>query len=194
MLPSNRRERNTLCHRVMPGRRSGDCPIMRAKRPPGNIQRPAGLKIARFRKRPFRPGHTRLASTSEQGESKLLFRPRNKRIVAARTHGPRLFVPFQLPLPPMRILSVGELADVVPVERPHDSDARQHRGAAAGRDQDQGFHRVLPLRRARPWEAPARAPEAFPHYPTIVRKRAAWSSKFDQEKADQRCATDQSAL
>ena len=148
MLPSNRRERNTLCHRVMPGRRSGDCPIMRAKRPPGNIQRPAGLKIARFRKRPFRPGHTRLASTSEQGESKLLFRPRNKRIVAVRTHGPRLFVPFQLPVPPMRILSVGELADVVPVERPHDSDARQHRGAAAVRDQDQGFHGVLPLRRA----------------------------------------------
>jgi len=102
MLPSNRRERNTLCHRVMPGRRSGDRPIMRAKRPPGNIQRPAGLKIARFRKRPFRPGHTRLALTSEQGESKLLFRPRNKRLVAARTHGPRLFVPFQLPLPRMR--------------------------------------------------------------------------------------------
>jgi hypothetical protein len=107
-----------------------------------------GSKLLAFENNPVRPGHTRLASTSERGESKLLFRPRNKRIVAARTHGPRLFVPFQLPVPPMRILSVGELADVVPVERPHDADARQHRGAAAGRDQDQGFHGVLPLRRA----------------------------------------------
>jgi hypothetical protein len=35
----------------------------------------------------------------------------------------------------------------VTVQRLHDADAREHRWAAVRRDQDQGFHRRLPLRR-----------------------------------------------
>jgi hypothetical protein len=57
------------------------------KRPPGNIRRPPGLKIACFRNDPVRPGYGRLALASEGGESKLLFHRRNKKVVATRTHG-----------------------------------------------------------------------------------------------------------
>jgi hypothetical protein len=39
-----------------------------------------------------------------------------------------------------------ELANVVPVQRPHDADPREHRRAAvAFGDEDQGFHRGLPF-------------------------------------------------
>jgi hypothetical protein len=58
-----------------------------------------GLKIACFRNGPVRPGYGRLALASEGRESKLLFHQRNKQIVAGRT----LFIPFQLPLSPMRV-------------------------------------------------------------------------------------------
>jgi len=56
------------------------------KRPPGNIRRPTGLKIACFGNGPVRPGYGRLASASEGHESKLLFHQRNKQVVAVRTH------------------------------------------------------------------------------------------------------------
>jgi hypothetical protein len=69
------------------------------KRPPGNIRRPAGLKIACFRNGPVRPGYGRLASASERRESKVRFHQRNKQVVAGRT----LFIPFQLPLSLMRV-------------------------------------------------------------------------------------------
>ena len=71
------------------------------KRPPGNIRRPTGLKIACFRNGPVRPGYGRLALASEGVESKLLFHQRNKQIVAGRT----LFIPFQLPLSPNACLT-----------------------------------------------------------------------------------------
>ena len=43
------------------------------KRPPGNIQRPPGLKIACFRKCPSATVYARLALVSVGGESKLLW-------------------------------------------------------------------------------------------------------------------------
>jgi hypothetical protein len=56
------------------------------KRPPGNIRRPTGLKIACFRNGPVRPGYGRLALASEGRESKSLFQQRNKKVVASRAH------------------------------------------------------------------------------------------------------------
>jgi cold shock protein len=40
-----------------------------------------------FENGPVRPGFRRIALASEGGESKLLFRQRNKKVVATRTHG-----------------------------------------------------------------------------------------------------------
>jgi hypothetical protein len=54
-------------------------------------------------------------------------------------------IPLQLALAPMRVLAIGELADVVPVKRPHDADSGEHRWPATG-DDHQGLHRSLPLR------------------------------------------------
>jgi len=48
------------------------------KRPPGNIRRPPGLKIACFRKMPVRPGCTKLALPSDGDDSKLLFRSKEQ--------------------------------------------------------------------------------------------------------------------
>ena len=48
----------------------------------------------------------------------------------------------------MRLFAVGiEHALDVAVQSSHDADARKHRWAAVLRDQDQGFHCRLPLRR-----------------------------------------------
>ena len=53
----------------------------------------------------------------------------------------------QLPAAPVMVLPVRiKLPNVAAVQRPHDTDAREHRRAARYRDQDQGFHRSLPLR------------------------------------------------
>ena len=51
-------------------------------------------------------------------------------------------------LPPMSILArwIEHPLDV-PVQCPHNTDAREHRWAAERRHQDQGFHRGLPFRR-----------------------------------------------
>jgi hypothetical protein len=60
-----------------------------------------------------------------------------------------LFVPLELPLSPTRVLAIGiEYARIVAVDRPHDADARQHRGSGPGCDEHQSFHGVLPFRRA----------------------------------------------
>ena len=48
----------------------------------------------------------------------------------------------------MRFLSIGEHALEVPVQSPHDADARQHRGPAVFRDEDQGLYGRAPFRRA----------------------------------------------
>jgi hypothetical protein len=46
----------------------------------------------------------------------------------------------------MRILAIGiEHPLDVPVQGPHDADARKHRRPAERHHQDQGFHRCLPL-------------------------------------------------
>ena len=47
----------------------------------------------------------------------------------------------------MRFLSIGEHALEVPVQSPHDADARQHRGPAVFRDEDQGLYGCAPFRR-----------------------------------------------
>ena len=48
---------------------------------------------------------------------------------------------------PMMVFTVRiENAFNTAVQRPHDTDARKHRRAARCRDQDQSFHRGLPLR------------------------------------------------
>ena len=55
-------------------------------------------------------------------------------------------IPRQFPPTPMMVFAIGiEHALDVAVQRSHDADAREHRRAA--RDQDQGFHSGLPLRR-----------------------------------------------
>jgi hypothetical protein len=71
------------------------------KWPPGNIRRPPGLKIACFRKCPSAPVILNFALVSRAGESKLLFRQRNKEVVAGRAH-----VPYPIP----RICRLGSLS------------------------------------------------------------------------------------
>lgn len=47
----------------------------------------------------------------------------------------------------MMTFAVGvEIPNVVPIERPHDADAREHGRAAKLRDQEQRFHCGLPRR------------------------------------------------
>jgi len=81
--------------------------LISMKRPPGNIRRPPGLKIACFRKMPLSPRFARLALASEGGESKTPFPQRNKKLVAARTQNSGSIVPLQLPLSPMRVFAIG---------------------------------------------------------------------------------------
>jgi hypothetical protein len=48
----------------------------------------------------------------------------------------------------MRLFAIGiEYPFLVPVQRPHKADPRQHRRSAARCDEHRGFHRVLPFRR-----------------------------------------------
>jgi hypothetical protein len=57
----------------------------------------------------------------------------------------RLLIPFKLPL--ALFLAISEHALLIPVQRPHHADTRQHRRAAT-RDDHQGLHCCLPFRRA----------------------------------------------
>ena len=61
----------------------------------------------------------------------------------------QLSIPRQLSPAPMRIILARwiELALDVAIQRPHYTDAREHRRAAMRRYQDQGLHRRLPFRR-----------------------------------------------
>jgi hypothetical protein len=57
-------------------------------------------------------------------------------------------ISLQLPAAPMMVFPIRlKLANVAPVQCPRDTDASKHRRAARRRNQDQGFHRRLPLRR-----------------------------------------------
>jgi hypothetical protein len=86
-----------------------------------------GSKLLAFENGPVRPGFRRIALASEGGESKLLFRQRNKKVVAARPHAEGYSSRVSFRFPPMRFLAVLELADVVAVKCPHDADTGEHR-------------------------------------------------------------------
>ena len=58
-----------------------------------------------------------------------------------------LLIPRELSASPMLLFARwAEHALDVPIDRPHDADAREHRRAAERRHQDQSFHGCLPFR------------------------------------------------
>jgi hypothetical protein len=135
---------------------------------------PAGLKIDWFETQPS-PGFDRLAPASQGRESKMLFHQRNKKAVAGMTQNRhRAIIPLRLQPPALRVqarrissLAPRQLAASpalflprgiehpfdVPVQSPHDADARKHRQAA---DLDHGARiwNVWPVG-PRGWSGPA---------------------------------------